>query len=423
MPERLQSVKGMNDVRPPETAKWLFIEKRCRAALETHGYREIRTPLCEYTQLFARSIGEATDIVEKEMYTFDDRDGRSVTLRPEGTASAVRAYVEHAIGKQEPVTRWFYIGPMYRHEKMQRGRYRQFTQIGAEVFGVAEPTLDAEMICMLASLLTDLGAQDVVTYINSLGRGEDRTAYRAALTTYLEGRVGELCDDCKRRLGANPLRILDCKVPGCTIVAAQAPLILDHLGAESRAHFDGVRQALDALEVRYEVDARMVRGLDYYTGTIFEVRGRGGELGRSQNAICGGGRYDNLVEELGGPPTPAIGFAMGLERLAMVVPGEPETYDPATEVFVAHHGDAARLWALKTAERLRARGYRVELDHRASSMKAQLKRADRSRARLVLLAGENEIATNKISIRDMKEGTQREIAADELLPELKRLLH
>jgi histidyl-tRNA synthetase len=422
MAEKLQAVKGMNDVRPPETAKWQFIEKRCRTALETHGYREIRTPICEYTQLFARSIGEVTDIVEKEMYTFDDRDGRSVTLRPEGTASAVRAYIEHAVAKQEPVTRWYYIGPMYRHEKMQRGRYRQFTQIGAECFGVAEPTIDAELIAMLSSLLVDLGAQDVVTYVNSLGRGDDRTAYRAALTAYLEGRRAELCEDCQRRLTTNPLRVLDCKVPGCTIVAAQAPLILDHLGPESRAHFDGVRQALDTLEVRYEIDPRMVRGLDYYTGTIFEVRGRGGELG-SQNAICGGGRYDNLVAELGGPPTPAIGFAMGLERLAMVLPGAPETYEAPTEVFIAHHGDPARLWALKTAEHLRARGYRTELDHRASSMKAQLKRADRLKARLVLLAGENEITAHKVAIRDMAEGTQREIDEAELLAELKRLVH
>ncbi len=421
MADKLQSVKGMNDALPPETAKWNFIERRCRAVLEAHGYREIRTPLCEYTQLFARSIGEATDIVEKEMYTFDDRDGRSLTLRPEGTASAVRAYIEHAISKWEPITRWYYIGPMYRHERMQKGRYRQFTQVGCEVFGIAEPTIDAELCAMLAALLAELGVENVTCYVNSLGRGDDRTAYREALTGYLNGHLEELCEDCKRRLSTNPLRVLDCKEAGCVAVAVKAPAIVDHLGPESRAHFDGVQRALKALDVRYEVDPHMVRGLDYYTGTIFELRGEGGTLG-SQNAICGGGRYDGLVEQLGGPATPAVGFAMGLERLAMMVPGEPESFEPALEVFLAHHGDEARLWALTTAEMLRRRGYRVDMDHRQSSMKTQLKRADKFHARLVLLVGENEIAANKVAVRDMASGTQREIAADDLLAEIKSSL-
>ncbi|MBI5477657.1 MAG: histidine--tRNA ligase [Deltaproteobacteria bacterium] len=421
MADRLQAVKGMNDALPPETAKWNFVERRCRAVLESHGYREIRTPLCEYTQLFARSIGEATDIVEKEMYTFDDRDGRSLTLRPEGTAGVVRAYIEHSIAKSEPVSRWYYIGPMYRHERMQKGRYRQFTQVGCEVFGIAEPTIDAELCAMLAALLQDLGVQNVTCYVNSLGRGDDRTAYREALTAYLEGHVEELCEDCRRRLGQSPLRVLDCKVAGCAAVAANAPAILDHLGEASRAHFDGVRRALEALEVRYEVDPHMVRGLDYYTGTIFELRGEGGTLG-SQNAICGGGRYDGLVEQLGGPATPAVGFAMGLERLALVVPGEPETFEPGLDVFLAHHGDEARLWALTTAERIRRLGYRADMDHRQSSMKTQLKRADRLHARLVLVAGEQEIAARKVALRDMASGTQREIAADDLDAEIKRSL-
>jgi histidyl-tRNA synthetase len=262
----------------------------------------------------------------------------------------------------------------------------------------------------------------VVTCLNTLGRSEDRAAYRVALATYLEGHRAALCEDCQRRITTNPLRVLDCKVPECGRVAAAAPAILDHLSAESRAHFDGVRQTLEALEVRFEIDARMVRGLDYYTGTIFEVRGHGGDLG-SQNAICGGGRYDNLVEQLGGQPTPAIGFAMGLERLAMVVPSEAEAFEAPIDVFVAHHGDSARLWAVTTAERLRARGFKTELDHRQSSMKAQLKRADRLKARLVLLAGEQEIAGAKVAIRDMASGTQREIPETDLLAELKRLKH
>jgi histidyl-tRNA synthetase len=421
MADKLQAVKGMNDALPPETAKWNHIERRCRAVLEAHGYREIRTPICEYTQLFSRSIGEATDIVEKEMYTFDDRDGRSLTLRPEGTAGAVRAYIEHSIGKWEPITRWYYVGPMYRHERMQKGRYRQFTQVGCEVYGLAEPTIDAELCAMLEALLVDLGVQDVTTYVNSLGRGDDRTAYREALTTYLQGHLAELCDDCKRRLGQNPLRVLDCKVEGCTVVAAGAPALLDHLGEASRAHFEGVRRALDALHVRYEVDKHMVRGLDYYTGTIFELRGQGGSLG-SQNAVCGGGRYDLLVEQLGGPATPAIGFAMGLERLALVVPGEPETFEPGVQVFLAHHGDEARLWALTTAAKLRRLGYRVDMDHRLSSMKTQLKRADKFHARLVLVAGEQELASGKVAVRDMASGTQREVAAGDLAAEIQRAL-
>jgi histidyl-tRNA synthetase len=274
---------------------------------------------------------------------------------------------------------------------------------------------------MLAALLQDLGVQDVTCYVNSLGRGDDRTAYREALTAFLGGHVEELCDDCKRRLGQNPLRVLDCKVAGCVAVAAKAPAILDHLGEASRTHFDGVRRALETLQVRYEVDPRMVRGLDYYTGTIFELRGEGGTLG-SQNAICGGGRYDLLVEQLGGPATPAVGFAMGLERLALVVPGAPETFEPALDVFLAHHGDAARLWALATAEKLRRSGYRVDMDHRPSSMKTQLKRADKFHARLVLVAGEHEIATRTVALRDMASGTQREVAADDLVAEITRAL-
>src|SRR5262245_33623201 len=267
--EPIQAVKGMNDVLPPESAKWAFVERRARAVFEAHGYREIRTPVVEYTPLFVRSIGEATDVVEKEMYTFEERDHRSITLRPEGTASAVRAYLEHSLPQKEPVTRWYYAGPMFRHERAQRGRYRQFYQLGCECFGVAEPTADAEMIAMLAALFFELGIEGARTRLNCVGGPEDRPAYRAALVSYFSGLRDRLCPDCQRRLESNPLRILDCKVPTCAELAAAAPSILDHLGEASRAHFEGVRGALAALGVAYELDPRMVRGLDYYTGAVF----------------------------------------------------------------------------------------------------------------------------------------------------------
>lgn len=421
MSELLQAVKGMNDVLPPDSAKWGFVERRATAVFERYGYREIRTPLVEYTPLFVRSIGDTTDVVEKEMYTFLDRDGRSLTLRPEGTASAVRAYLEHSVHQKEPVTRWYYSGPMFRHERAQRGRYRQFYQMGVETFGIAEPTVDAEQIAMLYGLFSDLGILGVEILVNSVGGPEDRPAYRTALYAYLAPRRAELCPDCQARLERNPLRVLDCKVESCREVIAGAPTLLDHLGEASRAHFEGVQRALRALDVPFEVEPKLVRGLDYYTGTTFELRARGGDLG-AQNTIAGGGRYDRLVQELGGPPTPAVGFAFGMERVVLTLPGEPETYDVGPEVFFASLGEAARLFCLTLAEKLRARGFRVELEHRNASMKAQLKRADKLAARMVCIVGESELAAGTVVLRDMKAAEQRSVPIDELPAELKKML-
>lgn len=411
----------MNDVLPPESAKWGYVERRARATFENYGYREVRTPIVEYTPLFVRSIGEQTDVVEKEMYTFTDRDERSITLRPEGTASAVRAYLEHSIVAREPVTRWYYSGPMFRHERAQRGRYRQFYQMGVEALGVAEPTLDAEQIAMLVGLFGDLGITGLETLVNSVGGPEDRPKYKAALAAYLTPHRAALCPDCQRRLEQNPLRVLDCKVEGCKALVAGAPTILEHLGDESKAHFAGVREALDLLKVPYVVEPKLVRGLDYYTGTTFEVRASGGDLG-AQNTLGGGGRYDLLVHELGGPATPAVGFAFGMERVVLTLPGDADTFETGVEVFFAAHGPVARRFCLERAQHLRARGFRAELEHREASMKAQLKRADRLAARAVVIVGEQELAAKSVVLRDMKAGEQRTIPADELVTELKRIV-
>jgi histidyl-tRNA synthetase len=422
MADRLQAVKGMNDVLPSDVAKWHHVEQAARRMFEAFGYREIRTPLVEYTPLFVRGIGEATDIVEKEMYTFTDRDGQKLTMRPEGTASAVRAYVEHSLHALEPVTRLYYSGPMFRHERAQKGRYRQFYQMGCEVFGSVEPTLDAEVIAMLCALFAELGIKGLEVRLGCVGSAEDRPAYRAALVDYFSAHKAALCPDCQRRLETNPLRILDCKVPNDVKVAAGAPSILDHLGDTSRAHFAAVKKALESLAVPYMVDDRMVRGLDYYTGTVFEVRGTGGELG-SQNAIAGGGRYDNLVAELGGPPgTPAFGFAFGVERLVMTVPGEAASFEAPVDLFLVTHGAAAQEWAFATAHRLRLRGYRVDFVHKAASFKSQMKRADKLRARYALLVGDEELAKSAVKVRNMQGGDERMVAMSDLDGELERAL-
>jgi histidyl-tRNA synthetase len=411
----------MNDLLPPDSAKWAFVEGRARAAFERHGYREIRTPLVEYTPLFVRSIGEATDVVEKEMYTFADRDERSLTLRPEGTASCVRAYLEHAVHKKEPVTRWYYSGPMFRHERAQRGRYRQFHQMGIEALGVADAIIDAEQVALLHGLFRELGIGPLDVVVNTVGGPEDRPAYRAALVAYFTPHAAELCPDCQRRLERNPLRILDCKVERCQALAAGAPTIAAHLGEASRAHFQRFIDGLLTLEVPHRVDERLARGLDYYTGTIYEVRASSGDLG-AQNTLVGGGRYDRLVEEMGGPPMPAVGFAIGIERVVLSLPGEAERFEPRTDVFLVSLGDAARVFCLRAAGVLRGSGYRVDLDHRGGSMKSQMKRADRVRARTVIIVGDDELARQQVSLKDMDSGEQRAIAAAELPSEIRTLV-
>jgi histidyl-tRNA synthetase len=420
------SVKGMNDILAPEVSKWRFFEEKARALLESFAYHEVRTPVLEYTPLFVRSVGEVTDVVEKQMYTFDDRDGRSVTLRPEGTASAVRAYIEHAVWNTEPVTRWYYLAPMFRHERAQRGRLRQFHQVGAELFGVNEPSVDAEMIAMLAALFVELGLPPgaVQVTLNSLGEPEERAAYREALVTYFLEHRAKLDEESTRRLETNPLRILDSKNPDVQALVAGAPVLLDCLGEASRARFAKVREILGALGVEHEVDPRLVRGLDYYTSTIFELKATIGELG-AQNTVCGGGRYDRLVESLGGPKTPAIGFGLGVERTLLALAEPAESFQPGLGVFFASMDAAALAYALPLAHQLRTAGLRVEIEHRSSSLKsvgAQLKRADKLKARLVVIIGGNEMASGKLTVKDLATSTQHEVPVAELEMKVRALL-
>ncbi len=416
-------VKGMNDILPPEVSKWQFVEEKARGVLEAFTYRELRTPVLEYTPLFVRSVGEVTDVVEKQMYTFDDRDGRSVSLRPEGTASAVRAFIESAQWNKEPVTRWYYLGPMFRHERAQRGRLRQFHQIGAEWFGVNEPSADAETIAMLATMLEEIGippgALDIT--LNSLGEPEERAAYRDALVTFYRAHESVLDDDSRRRLETNPLRILDSKNPEIVALNAGAPVLLETLSAGSQARFAQVRKLLDALGVRHTLDARLVRGLDYYTATIFEIKTTAGELG-AQNTICGGGRYDGLVASLGGPKTPAIGFALGVERTLLALAEAPESYERPANAFFAPMDADALAYALPIAQRLRAAGISVEIEHRGGNLQKQLKRANKLRARLAVIIGGNEIASGKLTVKDLVQGTQSEVPAADLESKIRQLL-
>jgi histidyl-tRNA synthetase len=416
MAELPSTVKGMNDILAPEVSKWHFVEEKARGVLDAFAYREVRTPILEYTPLFLRSVGEATDVVEKQMYSFEDRDGSSVTMRPEGTAPAVRAYVERKLWGQEPVTRWYYIGPMFRHERAQRGRLRQFHQIGAEVFGLATPSIDAELVAMLVGLLGQLGvaAGNLEVALNTLGEPEERASYREALHAYFSKHEAILDEDSRRRLGTNPLRILDSKSEQTQAIAAGAPLLWDSLGEPSRRHFEAVRELLTSLGVATVHDQRLVRGLDYYTGTIFEIKATAGELG-TQNTVCGGGRYDRLVESLGGPRVPALGFGMGIERVLLAMGEAAADFEPAIGLFVAPMGEKARAHALPLVQRLRLDlGVRVELEHRDASLKAQLKRADKLKARLALIIGDKEIETGRLTLKDLSRGTQEEVSADDL---------
>ena len=410
--EALRAVKGMNDVLPDEMPRWHRIETAFRELAVRYGYGEVRTPLVEPTALFVRSIGEVTDIVEKEMYSFVDKGEHSLSLRPEGTASAVRAYVEHNVHGREPVTKWFYLGPMYRRERPAKGRYRQFYQAGLEVFGDPGPYADAEMIDMVVRLMRGLGVEDVEVLVNSLGGPETRPAYREALVKYLSPHRTALCSDCQRRVDQNPLRVLDCKVPADQEIARGAPRILEHLSDSDRAHFTELERTLTALGTPFRVEPQLVRGLDYYTRTLFEIRGRGGELG-AQNALCGGGRYDGLVEALGGPAVPSIGFALGIERLLLAMP--PAEARSSIAAFVVAASPAEAVAATVLARDLRAAGIAAEADLRGQSMKSQLRRADKLGARFALLLGSSEIERGVVQLKDLVEKSQRDVPRGEVV--------
>jgi histidyl-tRNA synthetase len=416
---KLQAVKGMNDVMPEEIGQWRHVEECFRAIAARYGYAEVRTPIVEPTQLFARAIGEITDVVEKEMYTFVDKGDDSLTLRPEGTAGAVRAYVEHGVYAREPVTRWIYLGPMFRRERPAKGRYRQFHQAGAEIFGDPGPYCDAEMIDMLTTFLREVGVSDVEVLVNSLGGPTARARYRERLVAYLEPHAAALSEDSRRRLHQNPLRILDSKSEQDRAIVAGAPNILDVLDDDDRAHFDELRRTLDAMGTPYRVEPRLVRGLDYYSRTLFEVVGRGGGLG-AQSTICGGGRYDGLVEQLGGPPTPSIGFAFGLERVLLA--RAAATPRPGPDVLVAAAAPAQLIEAVLVARELRTAGLSVDSDLRGQSLRSQLRRADKLDARVAVVLGESEVARGVVQVKDLARKTQSEVPRSALAGALRTLL-
>jgi histidyl-tRNA synthetase len=413
----IRAVKGMNDVLPAEIAGWHRVERAYARRMDLAGFREVRTPYVEPTPLFVRTIGETTDVVEKEMYSFRHRDD-DLTLRPEGTAGAARAYVEHKVHDTEPVSRWYYSGPMFRAERPQKGRYRQFYQVGAEIFGDLGPACDAELIDTLVSFFTDIGVTDVDVLVNSLGGPETRARYKAALVAFFEPKRAELSEESQRRLTANPLRILDSKSPKDIAAREGAPAITDVLEGEDLAHFVGLKAYLDALGVRYRVDPTLVRGLDYYQRTLFEIKGARDILGAG-DTLCGGGRYDGMIAELGGPKVPAIGFAAGMERLLLV--SQAMDAAPVVDVYVAplaERGDAGGTGAqvaitgaaLALGRELRDAGVRTDVDGRGASLKAQLRRANALGARRMLILGDRELGENVVEVKDLAARTQERVA-------------
>ena len=416
----IRGIKGVKDILPDEMRRWQLIEGTARRLASVYGYEEVRIPIFEVTELFARSIGATTDIVEKEMYTFPDRDGTSLTLRPEGTAGAVRAYIEHNLAASPLSHKLFYLGPMFRHERPQAGRLRQFHQLGVEFFGAADPRADVEVIALLWQFFSELRLPGLTLEINTLGDANDRSGYTALLITFLKPRQAQLCSNCRRRIETNPLRILDCKVPSCREATDKAPRLTDHVSPTARAHFEDVLRGLTALGIPYVINSRLVRGLDYYTLTAFEVTSS--HLG-AQNAVGAGGRYDGLVEALGGPATPAVGFAVGLERVSLMVPEEAIPAPPHS-VVVAAFGKEGTAAGLTILQELRALGVRAEMDFTATTLKAHLRQADRKRAAFTLIVGDDEVSKGSVVLRNMGTKEQLELplssAASSLLVHLRR---
>ena len=407
----IQLVRGFRDILPGEIERWQEIEKTAVSLFQAFGFKEIRIPILERTELFARSIGEDTDIVEKEMYTFPDRKGDLITLRPEATASIVRSYIQHKTYAKDPVQKLFTIGPMFRRERPQKGRYRQFYQIDVEVLGDASAYVDALLIFMLVTLFDRLQVEDVSAHINSLGCSRCRPDFKAALTGYINSKSDALCSDCNRRKDRNPLRVLDCKVPKCREAMRDAPSILDSLDPECQKHFDGLRQSLEDLGIPYVIDKSLVRGLDYYTRTIFEIQST---YEGAQNAICGGGRYDNLMKTLGGPDIPATGFAIGFDRLAEISGLKSSDLVKKPEIFIAALGEESISKALKWSCQLALAGIYAELDMSGRSLKALMKRADRMDAGHVLIVGEQELKDGAAVLRNMKTKAQDAIDINNL---------
>jgi histidyl-tRNA synthetase len=410
----LQAIRGMNDILPEQTPLWRYFEGAVASLLDGYGYRQIRMPIVEFTELFKRSIGEVTDIVEKEMYTFDDRNGDSLTLRPEGTAACVRAVLEHGLAGGGQTQKLWYIGPMFRHERPQKGRYRQFHQIGVEVFNIDGPDIDAELIVLTWRLWGLLGIRDAVKLeLNSLGTSAARAVYRDALVEFLTAHADQLDEDSRRRMNTNPLRVLDSKAPETQALLVNAPKLADYLDEESRVHFEGLKARLDAAGVPYVINPKLVRGLDYYSKTVFEWVTD--QLG-SQGTVCAGGRYDGLVEQMGGKPTPGVGFAMGIERLVLLLEtlGKvPAEIARTVDIYLCAFGEPAELAALALSERLRDQlpNLRLQVNAGAGSFKSQFKKADKSGALYALILGEDELAQQVVGCKPLRgQGEQQSIA-------------
>jgi histidyl-tRNA synthetase len=414
---KISGVKGMNDVLPGDVGRWQEMESTAREVFALYGYREVRTPVVEHHALFARGVGEATDIVNKEMYVFEDKGEELLCLRPEGTAGVVRAFIEHGAHVEGP-QKWFYMGPMFRRERPQKGRYRQFHQIGCEAFGISEPAIDAEQIALLDDFLSRLGVKARLK-LNTVGDAHCRPAYLAELKGYLGGHRETLCGDCRERIERNPLRVLDCKVPTCQPVLDGAPRLLDRLCDGCASHFEAVKSGLDALGVAYAIDGRLVRGLDYYIRTAFEFTSDA--LG-SQSAVAGGGRYDRLVETLGGPPTPGIGFGLGEERLSMILEAQGRVAPDRRPLvfFVAADAEGVK-GALTLASRLRRAGIACDLDARGGKLPRQFKQAERVRARWALVLGSAELASGQAKLKDLNSREETPVALGELAERVKSL--
>ena len=417
MSEINRAIKGTNDILPEESNKWQFVESKMLETALQFGFKEIRVPVFEHTEVFLRSVGDTTDVVQKEMYTFDDKGGRSITLRPELTAGVIRSAIEKGLVNGALPQKLCYIGGCYRYEKPQAGRLREFHQFGVECVGAASPNADAEVISLAKSVLDNIGIKNISLEINSIGCPECRKEYHKALKEYFSANADSLCDTCKDRLDRNPMRILDCKSPVCKKIAENAPVVIDFLCEDCRDHFEKVKAHLNAMGIDFKVNPKIVRGLDYYTRTVFEFVS--GDIG-AQSTVCGGGRYDGLIGQMGGPKTPSLGFAMGIERLMMVLSAQntelPEA--PTCDLFIATLGENALLKASALCRLLRDEGYKVQTDICGRGLKAQMKYADKIGAKFTLVLGDNEVESGKAVLKNMSNSAEKEIALGEIVEEL-----
>lgn len=417
MAEINRAIKGTNDILPDSSHNWQFVESKMLETAGLYGFKEIRVPVFEHTEVFLRSVGDTTDVVQKEMYTFDDKGGRSITLRPELTAGVIRSAIENGICNGALPAKVCYIGGCYRYEKPQAGRLREFHQFGVECIGASSPNADAEIIALANQVLDSIGIKKISLEINSIGCPECRKEYHKALKEYFSANINELCGTCNERLERNPMRILDCKSPVCSAIADKAPVVLDFLCDDCKEHFESVKAHLSAQGIKYTVNPHIVRGLDYYTRTVFEFVS--GDIG-AQSTVCGGGRYDGLISQMGGPQTPSLGFAMGIERLMLVLQAQkaelPEA--PTTDLYIATLGEKAVLKASELCSLVRQEGLKAETDICSRGLKAQMKYANKTGAKYTLVLGDTEIESGKAKLKDMAEGSETEIKIDEIVEEL-----